>query len=520
MTASRRIVLNVLATYGRSLLSLACGLFTGRWVLMSLGEVDYGLYGLVGGLTTVIMFFNGLFASALSRFYAVSVGASHKAGSEAEGLRLCREWFNTALFIHTAIPLAAVLAGYPAGVWAIRNFLNIPPARVETCVAIFRLVCLSCFVSMANVPFRALFTARQEIAEQTVYSIVQTVANFAFVAYMVTHPGDWLLPYAAGVVVICSMPQVLMCIRACRVFPECRFDRRLLFLPARIKELTRFVCAQAWAALTGLVQGQGQTILVNKFLGPRFNASMAVGSTVTAQVMTLSSSLGGALSPAVMNAAGEGDWDRMRRYADRASKFGAVFFLLFVIPAALEVDELFALWLRTPPPLAGVICLFLMYGEFAEKVSEGYSMAIFAKGDIGAYQFWIGNACLLSVLTAGLFLWMGLGLWGVGLAVVILKTMVIVIRLHYGCRKVAMSAWRWLRGVFLPVVAAGAVSAAFGLVPRLTMDAGLVRLLATSAASVLSFVPLTWLLVLDGDERGFLRSRIQSRLPHVRRGNA
>ena len=33
MTANKRIFLNVMATYGRSLLGLACGLFSARWVL-------------------------------------------------------------------------------------------------------------------------------------------------------------------------------------------------------------------------------------------------------------------------------------------------------------------------------------------------------------------------------------------------------------------------------------------------------------------------------------------------------
>ena len=50
MTANRRIALNVVATYGRSLYAMVLGLFTARWALQALGQVDYGLYGVVGGL--------------------------------------------------------------------------------------------------------------------------------------------------------------------------------------------------------------------------------------------------------------------------------------------------------------------------------------------------------------------------------------------------------------------------------------------------------------------------------------
>ena len=48
MSPNRRIFLNIIATYGRSLYALVCGLFTARWVLQALGQVDFGLYGLVG----------------------------------------------------------------------------------------------------------------------------------------------------------------------------------------------------------------------------------------------------------------------------------------------------------------------------------------------------------------------------------------------------------------------------------------------------------------------------------------
>ena len=43
MSPSLRIPLNIVVTYGRSLYALAIGLFCGRWMLMALGDVDYGL---------------------------------------------------------------------------------------------------------------------------------------------------------------------------------------------------------------------------------------------------------------------------------------------------------------------------------------------------------------------------------------------------------------------------------------------------------------------------------------------
>ena len=128
MTPNRRIFLNIVATYGRSLYALVIGLFCGRWTLMALGEVDYGLLGVVGGLTAFISFFNGIMSGAIGRFYAVSVGA--RKVSDDEGLEECRAWFTTAVVIHTILPIALMVIGYPIGEWAVRNYLIIPPDRV------------------------------------------------------------------------------------------------------------------------------------------------------------------------------------------------------------------------------------------------------------------------------------------------------------------------------------------------------------------------------------------------------
>ena len=55
MSPNRRILLNIAATYGRSLYALVCGLFISRWVLAALGKTDLGLYGVVGGMMVIAL---------------------------------------------------------------------------------------------------------------------------------------------------------------------------------------------------------------------------------------------------------------------------------------------------------------------------------------------------------------------------------------------------------------------------------------------------------------------------------
>ena len=49
MSPNRRIFLNIVATYGRSLYALVCWLFVSRRVLATLGKSEFGVCGVVGG---------------------------------------------------------------------------------------------------------------------------------------------------------------------------------------------------------------------------------------------------------------------------------------------------------------------------------------------------------------------------------------------------------------------------------------------------------------------------------------
>lgn len=252
MTANKRIFLNVIATYGRSLYALVCGLFISRWVLAALGKTDFGLYGVVGGMTVFITFLNGLLSIATGRFYAFAEGQALKSASEGHaeaGLEECRKWFSTAVLLHTVVPFILIILGYPLGMYAVENWLTIPLDRLDACRWVFRLACISSFVGMINVPFTAMYTAKQYIAELTIYSFAQTAANTAFFYFMSTHPGAWLMKYAIWMCVVAIAPEIIITLRAFIIFRECRINLAYWWDLARFKQLGSYALWQMFGGL-------------------------------------------------------------------------------------------------------------------------------------------------------------------------------------------------------------------------------------------------------------------------------
>lgn len=508
MTQTRRIILNVVATYGRSLYALGIGLFTARWVLMTLGEVDYGLFGVVGGLTGFIAFLNNLMAESIARFYAFSVGQSMAKENGFDALNDCRRWFNVAVAIHTIIPLVLLTVGYPIGEWAVRHYLTIPPDRMQACIWVFRISCLTCFVSMTTVPYNAMYYAHQEIAELTIYGFASTTLNFGFLCYMVSHVRDWLVPYAAWTSALSVGPALIISARSFFKFKECRYRFSYCLDLPRYRQLLVYAGSRFLVSFAFLINNNGISILVNKVLGPARNAAMTIGNSVSSHCMTLSQSLTTAFSPAITNAAGAGDLMLMRTLALRACKFGAVAILAFAMPLSLEIDEVMRLWLKQPPAQVSALCVCLLGVAVCDKLSDGLWMSVFAIGKIAKFNICESLVWFTVFPLSYMFISFGFGLLGVGFAFLTAKFLAIGVKLYFGSRIAGISACQWLRDVLLPLVVANVVAGSAAILSVATAEPSFWRVVRTSCLFELVFLPLVLFVVCKETERRLVRETI------------
>ena len=512
MTENRRIFLNIVATYGRSLYGLALGLLCGRWTLQALGETDYGLNGLVGGLTVFIAFFNGVLAGANARFYAFSVGAAKTAIDKEAALEECRKWFNTALSVHAIVPIVLILIGYPLGVYTIEHWLTIPSDRIQSCVWVFRFVCLSCFIGMIGVPYSAMYGAKQYIAELTIYSFVTSTVNVLFLHYMVVHPGVWLTKFAAWNCALSILPQVIIWIRARCIFPECRIRVGYMWNFSRLRKLGCFAGWTMLGSLCGMLRTQGISIVINKFFGARMNAAQAIGTTVQGHCNTLAGAMQGAFVPVITQACGAGDYRKMNEFVIRTCKFNVMLSMIFMVPLALELHEVMALWLKNPPPYATGLCYCAMILHILESSTVGHCVAINATGRIVKFHIVV---CSINVFTLPLAALIGFfyrNVFYVMGAVVFMQILHSFGRMYFARKTAGTSVRVWIRDVFCPLAFSIALCIAIGGLPRLVMAPSFARVCATTLFCEAFFIPVSWFFLLSKTEREFLVSRFWPRL--------
>jgi O-antigen/teichoic acid export membrane protein len=506
--SSRRIILNTSATYIRGIITAGLGLFSARWVFTGLGATDYGLFAVVGSIIVFISFLNGVMSVSAARHFAFAIGR----GDSEE----VNKWFNTSLNIHLILPLVLIAIGWPVGEYCIKHVFTVPIGRTTTCLWVFRLSLIVAFSGMVSIPYFAMFSAKQHIAELAFWGMLQSVVQCIFAFILTKINGDRLLFYAGYGVAISILFQILQIIRARSIFCECQVNYGHWFNRKRFKEILSFASWSLFGSFGTIIRDQSSVLLLNLHFGPRVNAAFGIASQVSAQTSQLGLAMIGAFAPEITSSEGRGDRVRMLSLAQRASKFGAILVLLFAVPIMAELDFILKLWLVEPPPLTATFCQLILVTFVLDRLSVGYMMAVNASGKMAGYQVTLGFSLAMTLPLAWLFLKLGAAPTSVSVAAVVTMAIVTVGRVFWVQRLMAVPVKNWLRDVVYPFGVVAVIAVFFAFIPHCLLDPSLLRLVIVGAASMISALCSSWFLALDNNERGFIK---QSALRVLRKNN-
>ena len=142
---NKRIAKNTMFLYIRQILVLIVGLYTVRVVLNVLGESDYGVYNVVGGIVSMLVFINSGMIAASQRFMAFELGKN-----DTEKLK---KVFATSALAHLFIALLVFLIAETIGLWFVNTQLNIDQERMYAVNWVYQCAVITFMVSIISVPY-------------------------------------------------------------------------------------------------------------------------------------------------------------------------------------------------------------------------------------------------------------------------------------------------------------------------------------------------------------------------------
>ncbi len=474
---------NVLAGWGGHAVSIAAGFVMPRLIDARLGQVSLGLWDFAWSTVSYFMLAQVGVGSSVNRYVA-----KYRAVNDIEGLNRTVSSVNVIQMFATLLALAATAAL----MWLVPVVFG-QRIGVETTTARWMIGLLGAAVA-AQMAFNVYNGVLTGCHRWDIHNAVTAGAQVLITAGMVTTLllGGGLrsisLVYLIGTIV----GEIVRMSVAYRVCPGLRVHPALA-TREDIKTLLVFGGKTVVDALSRLVLGQANSILVASYLGPAALAVYARPGALVRHTDTLTNKLGMVLSPAASSLQSNQRHDELKRLFIDATRYAAFFAVPISIFLAVMGDPILHVWMG-PAYRQGLLMAVIALGTLLPltmRPAGHVLIGLNAHGRVGWASFavaWCGVAAV--VLSLGP---LQLGLIGAAFSLVIPYTLGNgVFVMVYTCRRVGVPLGEFVRKAYIAPVLCGIALAAGLLVVRMTLAARPVLSLSVGVLVAAAIVGPTW----------------------------
>lgn len=504
-----RIAKNTLMLYFRMFFMMLLGLFTSRLVLEALGEDDYGVYNVVGGVVAMFTVISGSMSTSASRFITFELGK----GSSAQ----LNKVYSTTVTIQFLISLLVAILAEPIGMWFIDNKMHIDQARIPAAHLVLHCSLLSFVVNLMSVPQMALITAHEKMTSYAYIGVFEGVLRFA-VALIISHyePDKIrLIVYAVLMTVSVILVRMAYGLYCRKTFPECRY--RPVYDKALFKEMFSFAGWNFIGSVSGVLRDQGGNILVNLFSNTAVNAARGVAVQLNGAILSFVTNFMTAVNPQITKSYAAGDKEYMFSLMRKASRMS--FYLLFIIslPILFNTEYVMQLWLKDVPEDAPIFMKLFLIFTLSECISLPLITAMFATGKVRDYQLVVGGIQLLNLPISYVLLTIFDDMPEITVIVAIaLSQICLFVRLAMLKKTVGLSPMEFIKRVYFNVVGVGAVAVILPLYFSLLEVDGLHGFIIKFSIALISAFVTVALIGCTQSERKQAYNFIKSKL--IRKG--
>ena len=390
----KRIAKNTLMLYFRMLFMMFLGLFTSRIVLDALGENDYGVYNVIGGVVSMFSIISGALNAAVSRFITFEMGK----GGEAR----LNKVYSTAVTIQLILALIVVLLAEPAGIWFIDNKMTIDPARIPAARWVLQFSLLAFVVNLMSVPQMASITAHEKMSAYAGIGILDGLLRFGVALLIKYSATDRLILYSVLMAVAVLIVRLAYGIYCRRHFEECRY--RPVFDGRLIREMFSFAGWNFIGVTAGVLRDHGGNILVNLFAGTAVNAARGMALQLSNAVQGFVTNFMTAVNPQITKSYAAGDREYMLSLVRKASRMSYYLLFIIVLPVLFNTEYLMGLWLKEVPAQSVSFARLFLVLSLSESISNPLMTSALATGRIRRYQSVVGGLIMLNLPVSYVFL--------------------------------------------------------------------------------------------------------------------
>lgn len=493
MNNSNKIILNTAVSYVALIVKMVVGLFTVRFVLRALGEVNYGVYVVVGGIVAMLDILSSNMSNTSLRFLAHSLG--HKNKDEI------LVTFNTTVYVHYIICIISVLVLEVGGLIMFEYIVNIPADKIGDAKIIYQFMIISTIITINAVPYDAVTNAHEKIWMLSIFDILQVFLSLSLALFLLVYDGNRLIMYSFCLMLIQFIMRIAKVLYAKKRFPECRRIQKKYFDKERMKEILSYTGWNLLGSITALLRGHLRSLIINMFFGVRLNAAEGVSRQVNKPLNMMVTSMTRAINPQIMKSEGGDNRERMKYLVMMGAKYSSFLFAVLGIPVLIKIPFLFDIWLDQVPEFAVIFCRLSLVSILLEKFTFQLVHAINAVGKIR-------NARLTGIFTELIIYPIAYVLFKHGYPAVTIYYLSIfsivlgsISRLYFGWSVAEINPWEYLKKAVFSVLWPLMIATAVVVLLDYFIVEGWISVILVFLIFIMTFPALFWLMGMSEGER-------------------
>lgn len=459
---------------------MGISLYTSREVLAILGETDFGIYNIVGGVVVLFTFINSSMTGSTQRFVTHALG--RKDDEQA-----CIV-FNESIKLHLIICGIIFLLGETIGLWFTYYKLNIPADSRTAALIVYQISLVNCCVSVIKSPFNACVVAYERMSFYGYTSVIEGAFKLGLVFVLLAIAKDRLIIYAwfmLGASVVLLVWYYLYCQRN---FPIVRYKKG--HDKETLKGLISFSGWSLFGSASVLGINQGVSIIMNIFFGVVVNAAIGLANQVYSAVYAFVSNFQTAFIPQIMKSYAGEDRQRFIDLMLRSSRFSFLLLAVVGIPIFFYAETILGWWLvEVPPSTAAFIKVIILSGMF-DAISGPLWVSVQAAGKIRNYQIVVSLIYFLALPLCYFMIKLGANEWEAFSAKLIINGIAYIFRLIYNIKNFALPWHLYLLDVLGKCLFAGCGASMVSFLMSASVRIEVVGLAVSFIGSALSIVYL------------------------------
>ena len=440
VTDNKRIAKNTLYLYFRMFLIMAVTLYTSRIYLQVLGETDFGIYNIVGGVIVLLSFVSNSMSTSTQRFLNYEMGKGNRARLE--------KIFSSSMIVYIIFSLVFLVIGETLGLWFLNTQMNIPPERMSAANVVYQFTLIGFITNLLRVPYNATIIANEKMNFYAYFSIIEVglKLGIAFVLLMWVDV-DKLIILSLLSCIIFIIITLIYKIYCNRHFVSSRFH--YVWDKVILKQLLSFSGWSLLGSASNMGASQGVNIILNIFCGVSVNAAVGMATQLINGLNQLCGNFQLALTPQLVKLHALGRKDEFMNLVFRSSRFSYYLLLLLAIPAMFCMDFILSVWLDIVPQYTADFCRLILLFSLIDAISAPLWLSVQAVGNIRNYQIIMS---LLIVLNLPLAYWAlkeglsPLSVWGIR---VMINGIIYIVRIFYLKGLLQLPVLRYLKEVVL-----------------------------------------------------------------------